>query len=266
MAKKYSTAEAAALGGLIGGRPLPLDPHYTQGIGDRGTISYSGTAFTETVFGFKQDSFTSTDPRTGFWKYHCVPSFVNNSAITPSQLGSSITPIQWLCVDRRIAIDVHNCADGGDKATSKEKNWIKQVYLQLLIAGYIPWLCSYIGDDGPLSTERKEGVEALRRDFAIFCGLDPEPAGAPTRTGVFLHICVRKTWSQYHGSGGKAEVLVKYHTAVLIDDSADICKELEESGLLCYQLLLNVTTQGTLHRLVLFTLCIINRVRRLKKL
>ena len=92
------------------------------------------------------------------------------------------------------------------------------------------------------SQRKRDQAEEKRAWLAKRCGLNPRQVDKPTKG--FLHLCItdRKLYSQHHSGdatrqhlNGKGESLLARDTQVLFDDNASICREVEQYGVLAYQ-------------------------------
>jgi len=165
---------------------------------------------------------------------------------SPQSLGDG-----WL---RNLAIDIHNCFDGG-------KNSVEAIPLENKLAirrvietdFFCPYLLSYIGLRGELSRQRREGAEEIRWNLANWLGFDPVWVDGPEEEHIGIEICDQPKQQFRAGEvsrdiikgesvhttieEGKAFAAYNWRTFVAVDDRADICEEYARCGILCYQVL-----------------------------
>jgi hypothetical protein len=149
---------------------------------------------------------------------------------------------------RLVALDLHNTLDDGGRKSYIPSRHVEAVK-ELLKVGLIVWICSYIGRSiggdaqAQWESQRKRNQAEERRVWlAKRCNLDPSRVDKPTKGFLFLCITDRKVFSQHHSwdtarqhLNGKGECLYAFDTQVLFDDNACVCREVEQYGVLAYQ-------------------------------
>jgi len=163
-------------------------------------------------------------------------------------------PVEGQLYIGRISLDLHGVLDvGATENCTKPAPIVVRSVKRLIDAGFAVWICSYIGQYGPRSEERRAAARTFRFNLAQACGLDPiegisiDEAHAlgyrssrhhrVTSKGIHLEIVGSKFWDPAKRCGGKAEVVRQHYTTLHVDDQAKVCRELEEAGVLCYQVL-----------------------------
>ena len=113
---------------------------------------------------------------------------------------------------------------------------------QLLRAGFLLWICSYIGKEGADSFIRRRNAEENRQWLARELGLNPEKVYEPTVGCLYMCICDAKTWQGGNSEwvrglnfNGKAAALRYFQTSVLVDDNLEICDECITYGIVAYK-------------------------------
>ena len=134
---------------------------------------------------------------------------------------------------RRIAVDFHETLEVKGEVPLAHKEW----WRTLIQLGFVPWILSYIGEQGEFSQQRRQEVKEFRTHLCEYLGLSLAWPEGPTVDGVFLKICDKKTRNK---SGpwncGKAWWAHTFESQILVDDSADVCAEAELAGIVPYHI------------------------------
>jgi len=165
-----------------------------------------------------------------------LPSTSSSSLAAPSSAPHLLSaPVEQLALSPiPVAVDFHNVLDGGSVDGFIPSEHVRS-FSQLIAAGFVPWILSFIGHSGPASQDRRFALERARRYLAKQLGYPTECPLEPTAGRVFAYICERKLYNSRLRSGGKAEQLSRYSTEILVDDNASICDEAVSWGFVTYQ-------------------------------
>jgi hypothetical protein len=153
--------------------------------------------------------------------------------IYPQELGPAASGHVKL-----IAIDLHGTIDDGKKWSGGIPVAHVEALRSLINFGFIIWICSYIGLLGENSSFLRDQAEKTRKYLADQLGLGAWLPTVPTAGYLFLCIVDRKYYREDKARtyprhlNGKAECCRFYNTRILIDDRADICKEVLGGGIL----------------------------------
>jgi len=135
----------------------------------------------------------------------------------------------------RVACDFHGVLDVGLLSGGKVPESTVDAFQKLISQGFCPWVCSYIGQGGPRSAERRDECRRIVADLASQLGL-AFPVDHISHKGLFLLIVPQKLWDPVNKSG-KAVALRAHQTGILVDDRREVCNEAEDYGILPYQVL-----------------------------
>ena len=135
----------------------------------------------------------------------------------------------------RIAVDFHGVLDLGAR-NNKPTELVVRAIQQLRQAGFTVWVLSYIGKQGVDSERFRRNCNELCESLANQCGLE-YPVDHIKPKGLFVDIVTQRTYDRKTGREGKAGVLRKRGTRILIDDRSQIAYECEQYGLLVYQVI-----------------------------
>ena len=141
---------------------------------------------------------------------------------TPSR-SRSPAPLPPTPVTRGpIALDLHNVLDQGrtfNPARPVPDSTIAAIR-KLREFRFVPWILTWIGSQGPQSSERRRNAEWSREYIASQLGLEFPKGSHPRPEGIFLKICDFKT-----GIQGKAHFCQHLSTFLILDDNFEICKD-----------------------------------------
>jgi len=144
----------------------------------------------------------------------------------------------------RVAIDYHGVLDTNrddeDLPDNTPSASVIAACQQLKARSFTLWICSYIGEHGPVSAARREDCRIFVRNLAEALHLQADVDRVKPQ-GLFLEIVNSRLYDPRRGKAGKAECLRRHSTNVLIDDRAAICREAESAGILPY----HVAVPGT---------------------
>ena len=156
--------------------------------------------------------------------------FLAPAPASPDEASSPVPPHR-----ARIAVDFHGVLDVDLQPSGRVPLSTVQAFRQLIAQGFCPWICSYIGQGGPKSEERRGECKRIVGDLAGQLGL-AFPVDRISHQGLYLLIVPQKLWCSKH-RGGKAVALRHLQTGILVDDRREVCNEAEDYGILPYQVL-----------------------------
>ena len=142
---------------------------------------------------------------------------------------------------------MHNTLDDGNDGMNAtippENSWAFSAVLQFITA----WVCSFVGiGDERRTQQERETSWALREQVYTFSqclaaenGLRTEDPGGPTPGYVFCWIVDNAVYHPRKGDSpynGKSSAMHHWNTFVHFDDNLKVCRDCEESGILCYHI------------------------------
>ena len=162
----------------------------------------------------------------------------------PDEVSSSSAESTSGVNRNRVAIDYHGVLDSNlydeELPANTPSTSVIEACQKLRDRSFTLWVCSYIGEFGPESDERRENCRTFVRNLAEALHLRADVDRVQPQ-GLFLEIVTSRVSVPRLGKAGKAECLRRHSTNVLIDDRASICREAESAGILSY----HVAVPGT---------------------